>query len=237
MGDSRPFATSTGCTSRLKGTNCWSTTRCPRSSPIAAVRYPPASSADRPDHLASTAAFVVAKDRFSAVETRSGRGLTAAPPARHPREPSCRIYWPPRAASRPSTSPGPTSLLLVGALVVAVLALVVGLRADEGRARRRHGRCRDAPHRRCHPRGCDGVHQAPVPHDRHDRDPAGRRGVPDVGQGHSGQRLASRSSFAQSGLFRTLAFLVGGAASASIGFLGMWLATRGNIRTTAAATP
>ncbi|QXC60408.1 sodium-translocating pyrophosphatase [Aquihabitans sp. G128] len=43
-------------------------------------------------------------------------------------------------------------------------------------------------------------------------------------------------SFAESGLFRTLAFLLGGLASGSIGFLGMWLATRGNIRTTAAAT-
>ncbi|MCB0960924.1 MAG: sodium/proton-translocating pyrophosphatase, partial [Acidimicrobiales bacterium] len=43
-------------------------------------------------------------------------------------------------------------------------------------------------------------------------------------------------SFAQSGLFRTLAFLVGGVASGSIGFFGMWLATKGNIRTTAAAT-
>lgn len=43
-------------------------------------------------------------------------------------------------------------------------------------------------------------------------------------------------SFFESGLFRTLAFLVGGLASGAIGFLGMWLATRGNIRTTAAAT-
>jgi len=43
-------------------------------------------------------------------------------------------------------------------------------------------------------------------------------------------------SFVQSGLFRTLAFLFGGLASGAIGFLGMWLATRGNIRTTAAAT-
>src|SRR5699024_5542529 len=42
--------------------------------------------------------------------------------------------------------------------------------------------------------------------------------------------------FAQSGLFRTLAFIAGGLASGAIGFLGMWLATRGNIRTTAAAT-
>jgi K(+)-stimulated pyrophosphate-energized sodium pump len=43
-------------------------------------------------------------------------------------------------------------------------------------------------------------------------------------------------SFVQSGIFRTLAFIVGGVASGAIGFLGMWLATRGNIRTTAAAT-
>ncbi|MBS1848803.1 MAG: sodium-translocating pyrophosphatase [Actinobacteria bacterium] len=42
-------------------------------------------------------------------------------------------------------------------------------------------------------------------------------------------------SFAQSGLFRTIAFLVGGTFSASIGFLGMWLATKGNVRTTNAA--
>ncbi|MCU1499701.1 MAG: vacuolar-type H(+)-translocating pyrophosphatase, partial [Acidimicrobiales bacterium] len=43
-------------------------------------------------------------------------------------------------------------------------------------------------------------------------------------------------NFFESGLFRTVAFLMGGLFSASIGFLGMWLATRGNIRTTAAAT-
>ena len=43
-------------------------------------------------------------------------------------------------------------------------------------------------------------------------------------------------SFFESGLFRTLAFIVGGVASGAIGFLGMWLATRGNIRTAAAAT-
>src|SRR5699024_6387642 len=41
--------------------------------------------------------------------------------------------------------------------------------------------------------------------------------------------------FVESGLFRTLAFIAGGVASGAIGFLGMWLATRGNIRTTAAA--
>ena len=42
-------------------------------------------------------------------------------------------------------------------------------------------------------------------------------------------------SFAQSGAFRTLAFIVGCVFSASIGFLGMWLAVRGNVRTAAAA--
>ena len=43
-------------------------------------------------------------------------------------------------------------------------------------------------------------------------------------------------SFAQSGALRTICFLVGGTFSASIGFLGMWLATKGNVRTTHAAT-
>jgi K(+)-stimulated pyrophosphate-energized sodium pump len=47
---------------------------------------------------------------------------------------------------------------------------------------------------------------------------------------------ATALGFGSSGLFRTLAFLTGGLFSASIGFLGMWLATRGNVRTTAAAT-
>ena len=42
-------------------------------------------------------------------------------------------------------------------------------------------------------------------------------------------------SFAESGLYRTLAFITGAVFSGAIGFLGMWLATRGNIRTTAAA--
>ena len=41
--------------------------------------------------------------------------------------------------------------------------------------------------------------------------------------------------FAQSGLFRTIAFLIGAVSSGSIGFLGMWLATKANVRTTAAA--
>jgi len=39
----------------------------------------------------------------------------------------------------------------------------------------------------------------------------------------------------QSGVFRTLAFLAGALFSGFIGFLGMWLATRANIRTAAAA--
>jgi len=39
----------------------------------------------------------------------------------------------------------------------------------------------------------------------------------------------------ESGLFRTLAFLAGCLASAFIGYLGMWLATRANVRTAAAA--
>ena len=43
-------------------------------------------------------------------------------------------------------------------------------------------------------------------------------------------------NFTQSGLYRTLAFIAGAVFSGAIGFLGMWLATRGNIRTTAAAT-
>jgi len=42
-------------------------------------------------------------------------------------------------------------------------------------------------------------------------------------------------SFVQSGLFRTLAFLAGCTMSGLTGFLGMTLATRGNVRTAAAA--
>jgi K(+)-stimulated pyrophosphate-energized sodium pump len=42
-------------------------------------------------------------------------------------------------------------------------------------------------------------------------------------------------SFVQSGTFRTLAFIMGCVFSALIGFLGMWLAVRGNVRTAAAA--
>ncbi|MGB3410555.1 MAG: sodium-translocating pyrophosphatase [Microthrixaceae bacterium] len=39
----------------------------------------------------------------------------------------------------------------------------------------------------------------------------------------------------QSGLFRTIAFLAGALASGFIGYLGMWLATRANVRTASAA--
>ena len=42
-------------------------------------------------------------------------------------------------------------------------------------------------------------------------------------------------SFASSGLFRTLAFIAGGFMSGLTGFVGMTLATRGNVRTAAAA--
>ena len=42
-------------------------------------------------------------------------------------------------------------------------------------------------------------------------------------------------SFVESGTFRTIAFIVGAIFSAAIGFFGMWLAVRGNVRTAAAA--
>ncbi len=42
-------------------------------------------------------------------------------------------------------------------------------------------------------------------------------------------------SFGQSGTFRTIAFILGGTASALAGYIGMTLATRGNVRTAAAA--
>ena len=50
-----------------------------------------------------------------------------------------------------------------------------------------------------------------------------------------GVKGAEMLTFVQSGTFRTLAFIVGCVFSASIGFLGMWLAVRGNVRTAAAA--
>lgn len=43
-------------------------------------------------------------------------------------------------------------------------------------------------------------------------------------------------NFVQSGTFRTLAFILGGLCSGGIGFLGMWLSTRANVRTAHAAT-
>src|SRR5690606_11982679 len=42
-------------------------------------------------------------------------------------------------------------------------------------------------------------------------------------------------SFFESGLFRTLAFIAGGILSGLTGYIGMTLATRGNVRTAAAA--
>ncbi|MEO8163529.1 MAG: sodium/proton-translocating pyrophosphatase, partial [Ilumatobacteraceae bacterium] len=42
-------------------------------------------------------------------------------------------------------------------------------------------------------------------------------------------------SYVSSGIFRTIAFLLGGIASGLTGYIGMTLATRGNVRTAAAA--
>ena len=47
--------------------------------------------------------------------------------------------------------------------------------------------------------------------------------------------MSSSLSFGASGGFRTVAFLIGASASGFIGFLGMWLSTRANLRTAAAA--
>ncbi|HEV7536242.1 MAG TPA: sodium/proton-translocating pyrophosphatase, partial [Acidimicrobiia bacterium] len=46
---------------------------------------------------------------------------------------------------------------------------------------------------------------------------------------------SSGLTFAQSGLFRTLAFIAGCLMSGLTGFIGMSLAVRGNVRTAAAA--
>jgi K(+)-stimulated pyrophosphate-energized sodium pump len=53
--------------------------------------------------------------------------------------------------------------------------------------------------------------------------------------GIDGLETTQALSFFQSGAFRTMAFLVGCVFSGSIGFIGMWLAVRGNVRTAAAA--
>jgi len=47
--------------------------------------------------------------------------------------------------------------------------------------------------------------------------------------------MSGSLTFAQSGLFRTVSFIVGACLSGFIGFLGMWLSTRANLRTAAAA--
>ncbi len=51
----------------------------------------------------------------------------------------------------------------------------------------------------------------------------------------AGDNPANTLSFVQSGAFRTGAFIVGAVTSGFIGFLGMWLSTRANLRTAAAA--
>ena len=48
-------------------------------------------------------------------------------------------------------------------------------------------------------------------------------------------KMSGGLSFAQSGSARTVAFIVGAVLSGFIGFLGMWLSTRANLRTAAAA--
>src|SRR4051794_32564457 len=50
-----------------------------------------------------------------------------------------------------------------------------------------------------------------------------------------GQVGAQAMTYFQSGAFRTVAFIIGCIFSGSIGFIGMWLAVRGNVRTAAAA--
>src|SRR6478736_7551631 len=56
-----------------------------------------------------------------------------------------------------------------------------------------------------------------------------------INQEADGQVLGVSLTFVQSGTFRTLAFIVGAIFSGAIGFIGMSLAVRGNVRTAAAA--
>ena len=84
--------------------------------------------------------------------------------------------------------------------------------------------------------GALGLPQAPVQHDR--RDPRSRwRSIVFVTSTEvvkpDGGEVAL--SFVESGLFRTLAFVAGGFLSGLTGYIGMTLATRGNVRTAAAA--
>ncbi len=129
---------------------------------------------------------------------------------------------------------GTDKILLVGALVVAVVALVAGyvlmkgvLAADAGDAEMHHI--------------AGAIQEGAMAYIKRQFRTIGLIVIPLAIVVFATSAKITRDNgsvalnFAQSGLFRTLAFLVGGAASASIGFLGMWLATRGNIRTTAAA--
>ena len=79
---------------------------------------------------------------------------------------------------------------------------------DAGRARRRPGHAEDDRDRHGDPGGRAGLPEAAVPDDRRHPGPAGRRRVPHLGGGgRSPTGTDGRSRFAQSGSFRTLAFI------------------------------